>query len=138
MMLLMLVILLLHGSPSFCEEEENLEDMEDMLSADTVDEKTVDLAETDPYFVFYFSPWSRFCRRMAYDWEELASRHNKEQNRKITIGKTDCTLAADFCNAQNISGFPTLKLYTTGFERGEVIKYQGKREIFYFEKFIQE
>ena len=52
----------------------------------------VDQVESSPHFVLFFTPWSSHCRKLAPVWEELASRHNKEQERMVrdtmTIVKT--------------------------------------------------
>jgi len=109
-----------------------------MLSAANIDEKTIELAESTPHFVFFFTPWSEYCRKMASVWEELASRHNKEQEKKVTIGKTDCTMAPAFCAQEGVTGFPTFKFYKNGFERDEGVKYKGNRETANLDKFINE
>ena len=57
---------------------------------------------------------------------------------KVTIAKTDCTLAASFCSSEGVTGYPTLKFYKNGFERAEGVKYQGNRDIASLEKFIKE
>merc|ERR1719369_1374164 len=109
-----------------------------MLSAVTIDEKTSELVENTPHFVFFFTPWSSYCKKLASVWEELASRHNKEQDRQVTVAKTDCTLASSFCESEGVTGFPTLKFYKTGFGREEGVKYKGSRESANLEKFIKE
>lgn len=109
-----------------------------MLSAVTLDEKNVELVESSPHFVLFFTPWSSHCKKLAPVWEELASRHNKEQERMVTIAKTDCTMSPTFCSSEGVTGFPTVKFYKNGFEREEGVKYQGNRDIKHLEQFLSE
>jgi len=106
----------------------------------------VDLTETNfkeqvgsgPHFIMFFAPWCGHCKRLAPTWEELAVKHNKAEEKEVTIGKVDCTQQTALCSAQDVTGYPTLKFFKSGFEKDDGVKYRGQRDLKTLEKFIQE
>ena len=62
-------------------------------------------------------------------WEELATKLKADSKLAgVKIGKVDCTEGndrnRDLCNAQGVTGFPTLNLYKNG---KLVEEFKGKR-----------
>ena len=84
-----------------------------------------------PHFVMFFAPWCGHCKRLAPTWEELAEKLNKDVNEKVTIAKVDCTEAKALCNAQEVTGYPTLKFFKIASE-----EFMGQRDITSLMKFI--
>jgi len=90
------------------------------------------------HFVMFYAPWCGHCKRLHPIWGELAEKYNEEQERDfVTIGKVDCTVDTDLCSEQDISGYPTLKLFNNG-DLANGLRYRGKREIPAFDKFLAE
>jgi len=88
------------------------------------------------HFVMFYAPWCGHCKRLHPIWNELAEKYNDEQERDfVTIGKVDCTVDTDLCSEQDISGYPTLKLFNNG-DLSNGVRYRGKREIPAFDKFL--
>jgi len=84
----------------------------------------------------FYAPWCGHCKRLHPIWNELAEKYNDEQERDfVTIGKVDCTVDTDLCSEQDISGYPTLKLFNNG-DLSNGVRYRGKREIPAFDKFL--
>jgi len=80
-------------------------------------------------FVKFFAPWCGHCKRLAPVWEELATKLKADSKLAgVKIGKVDCTEGndrnRDLCNAQGVTGFPTLNLYKNG---KLVEEFKGKR-----------
>jgi len=91
-----------------------------------------------PHFIMFFAPWCGHCKRLAPTWEELAVKYNKAEEKEVTIGKVDCTQQTALCSAQDVTGYPTLKFFKSGFEKEDGVKYRGNRDMKALEKFIQE
>ena len=111
--------------------------------------------------MLFFTSWSKYCVRMASDWEALADKYNnmvevdKQLVRllylsynprnslsppQVVIGKTDCLLESEFCSIERVTGFPTIIFYRTGFgvNRVEGERYQGDRDRDSLERFLKE
>lgn len=84
-------------------------------------------------FVKFFAPWCGHCKRLAPIWEELATKLAG----KAKVGKVDCTEGNDrnreLCNAQGVTGFPTLNIYKNG---EKIEEYKGKRTVEELEAFV--
>merc|ERR1719402_1154084 len=88
------------------------------------------------HFVMFYAPWCGHCKRLHPIWIQLAEKYNEEQDRDfVSIGKVDCTVDTDLCSEQDISGYPTLKLFNNG-DLSNGVRYRGKREIPAFDKFL--
>ncbi|XP_050293337.1 thioredoxin domain-containing protein 5 homolog [Anthonomus grandis grandis] len=75
-------------------------------------------------FVDFFSPWCGHCKRLVPTWELLGKHFQSTSG--IKIAKVDCTVPdnREFCNEQEINGFPTLYLYKDG---QKISEYNGNR-----------
>eukprot|EP00088_Acartia_fossae_P060237 TRINITY_DN7208_c0_g1_i1.p1 TRINITY_DN7208_c0_g1~~TRINITY_DN7208_c0_g1_i1.p1 ORF type:complete len:398 (-),score=125.61 TRINITY_DN7208_c0_g1_i1:188-1381(-) len=91
-----------------------------------------------PHFVMFFAPWCGHCKRLAPTWEELALKNNDKEDKEVTIAKVDCTQQTALCSAQDVTGYPTLKFFKSGFEKDDGVKYRGNRDLKSLEKFIAE
>ncbi|KAG8695053.1 protein disulfide-isomerase precursor [Ceratobasidium sp. 394] len=89
------------------------------LSADNF-KATVD-AE-DLMLVEFFAPWCGHCKALAPEYEEAATTLKSAGN--IKLAKVDCTEHADLCQANNVSGYPTLKVFRHGKDK----EYSGPRK----------
>jgi len=93
---------------------------------------------TGSHFVMFYAPWCGHCKRLHPIWIQLAEKYNEEQERDfVTIGKVDCTVDTNLCSEQDVTGYPTLKLFNNG-DLSNGIRYRGKREIPAFDKFLAE
>jgi len=91
-----------------------------------------------PHLIMFFAPWCGHCKRLAPTWEELATKYNKAEEKEVTIAKVDCTQETALCSAQDVTGYPTLKFFKSGFEKEDGVKYRGNRDMKALEKYIQE
>jgi len=64
----------------------------------------------DVWLVEFFAPWCGHCKKLAPKWTQAA----KELAGVLSLGAVDCTVEADLCNAQNIEGYPTVKVFAPG------------------------
>ncbi|KAF5390557.1 hypothetical protein D9757_002756 [Collybiopsis confluens] len=71
--------------------------------------------------VEFFAPWCGHCKALAPHYEEAATAL-KEKN--ITLAKVDCVDQADFCQSNDIQGYPTLRVYKSG----TPAEYHGPRK----------
>ncbi|KAG9317676.1 disulfide isomerase [Chiua virens] len=71
--------------------------------------------------VEFFAPWCGHCKALAPHYEEAATTL-KESN--IKLAKVDCVDEAELCQAHNVQGYPTLKV----FHSGEPTDYNGPRK----------
>ncbi|KIY49249.1 disulfide isomerase [Fistulina hepatica ATCC 64428] len=71
--------------------------------------------------VEFFAPWCGHCKNLAPHYEEAATAL-REHN--IKLAKVDCVDQADLCSAQDVGGYPTLKV----FRNGASTEYNGPRK----------
>lgn len=76
----------------------------------------------------FFAPWCGHCKRLAPVWEELAVKYNQAEEKSVVIAKVDCTKERALCSAQDVTGYPTLKFFKSGFEKEDGEKYRGNRD----------
>lgn len=77
-------------------------------------------------FIDFYSPWCGHCKRLAPTWEQLGKKYQNKDG--VKIAKVDCTASdnKEFCNEQEIEGFPSLFIYKDGQKMSE---YNGNREL---------
>lgn len=81
-----------------------------------------------PHLIMFFAPWCGHCKRLEPTWEELAVKYNEADEKTVTIAKVDCTIERALCSAQDVTGYPTLKFFKSGFEKEDGEKYRGNRD----------
>lgn len=68
------------------------------------------LSENKWSFVDFFAPWCIHCVRLAPTWEAFAKTvHDKDIH--VKVFKVDCTKNEYLCRSQQITGYPTLRVY---------------------------
>jgi protein disulfide-isomerase-like protein len=65
-------------------------------------------------FVKFFLPYCKFCKDLAPTWEQLAEDYASTTGVKIARVDCDAETNKQLCDAQGVSGFPTLILYKDG------------------------
>jgi len=85
-------------------------------------------------FVMFFAPWCSHCKKFYPVWEDLAKDLSDSSN--IAIAKVDCTIHTELCSNQDITGYPTLKLYKIGESEGK--KFKGSRDVPTLKRFISD
>ncbi|KAM4059442.1 thioredoxin domain-containing protein [Hirsutella rhossiliensis] len=97
-------------------------------------EKVV-LDEDKDVLIEYYAPWCGHCKALAPKYEQLASHYaSSEFKDKVVIAKVDAT-ANDV--PDDISGFPTIKLFPAG-GKTDPVTYSGSRTIEDLAEFIKE
>lgn len=71
--------------------------------------------------VEFYAPWCGHCQALAPQYEEAATTLRKSG---IKLAKVDCTQEESLCNDNEVTGFPTLKV----FRHGQSTPYTGPRK----------
>lgn len=68
--------------------------------------------------VNFFAPWCSWSSRLKPSWEKAAKlmreRYHPEFDKRILLGKVDCTLEADLCRRHHIQGYPSIRIFRKG------------------------
>jgi len=88
------------------------------------------------HFIMFYAPWCGHCSRLKPTWEELATNMQSDSNRKVNIAQVDCTVETELCSTQDVTGYPTLKLFVKGSK--EAVRYRGPRDLTSLLSFIDE
>lgn len=88
------------------------------------------------HFIMFFAPWCGHCERLKPTWAELASTVKSKLNEEVTIAEVDCTTATSLCSQQDVTGYPTLKLFSKGVSESQ--RYRGPRDLPSLLTFIKE
>ncbi|XP_050223629.1 probable protein disulfide-isomerase A6 [Mercurialis annua] len=73
--------------------------------------------------VEFYAPWCGHCKKLAPEYESLATSFKKAKS--ILIGKVDCDAHKSLCSKYDVSGYPAIKWFPKG--SLEPKKYEGAR-----------
>jgi protein disulfide-isomerase A1 len=84
-------------------------------------------------FVEFYAPWCGHCKKLAPEWEKLAT--DLKDVSGLVIAKMDAT--ANEVDGVDIRGYPTLKFYPRG-KKSSPVDYDGNRDAEGFQAWIKE
>ena len=72
------------------------------------EKRDVDQLNEGDWLVSFYAPWCGHCKKLAPTWTTLSV----EQEGKVKLAKIDCTsdTFSEFCDQNDVSGYPTIKL----------------------------
>jgi len=88
--------------------------------------------ENKNVLVEFYAPWCGHCKRLAPEYEILASAFANENS--VVIAKIDCDEHKDTCSSYDISGYPTLKWFPKNDKSGKL--YEEGRDVDAFVNYI--
>lgn len=113
-------------TPKNDEEEDPFADENNpvwMLSEDSFDEFMRDYPKA---LVFFFAPWCGHCKKAKPAITKAAAElHAEEGLPNGVIAAIDCTLHNSICQKYDVSGYPTIKYFTSGEVKST---YEWRRE----------
>ncbi len=98
------------------------------------------LASKELVFVNFYANWCRFSQMLEPVFDEFSDKVARElppaEASRVTIGKVDCDSETAFAQKNQISKYPTLKLFRYGVPLKK--EYRGARSVDSFVSFIKE
>jgi thioredoxin-like negative regulator of GroEL len=102
---------------------------------------------TDSGFVFvkFFAPWCGHCKKLEPSWIQLSKEFNSKDSKTNPefakagnwpkISRVDCTVPGldTVCKAQNIKGYPTLRLFHNGVM---LVDFSGTRQLDFLKRWL--
>lgn len=85
-----------------------------------------------PSLVMFYAPWCSHCTEMKSAYVEAGQKIGD----RALVAAVDCTLQPSVCQAQDIKGYPTVRLFKSSTEAGD--DYMGDRSAADMIKFVQE
>jgi len=81
--------------------------------------------------VEFYAPWCGHCKKLAPEYE-AAARALKKSKTAATLAAVDCDAHKSLCDAHGVSGFPAIKAFLAGREKGSSLyapeTYAGSRD----------
>ncbi|RHN49178.1 putative protein disulfide-isomerase [Medicago truncatula] len=91
-----------------------------VLTKDTFEEE---VGKDRGALVEFYAPWCGHCKKLAPEYEKLATSFRKTNT--ILIGKVDCDEHKSVCTKYGVSGYPTIKWFPKGSLNPK--KFEGAR-----------
>lgn len=115
-----------------------LEGQEQEVPAITTDGFEAFANSRDIVMVAYGAPWCPWSRRMEPVWKALhLTVASSEMGRFVGLGRVDCTVEKQLCSTQQVSAFPTLRIYRQHDTHSHE-NYHGDRTVEALHEFLQE
>ncbi|EFA76633.1 protein disulfide isomerase [Heterostelium album PN500] len=99
-----------HGHHHDDEEEDGPSD-DNVINMNEVNFNEV-ITEHDLALVMFFAPWCGHCKNLKPHWSEASK--SLATNKKVALGKVDCTVEATLCQLNKVEYYPTLVLFRNG------------------------
>lgn len=97
--------------------------------------KDIVLDDSKDVLIEFYAPWCGHCKALAPTYEKLAELYSSSDfSSKVTVAKVDATLNDV---PDEISGFPTIKLYPAG-AKDSPVEYSGSRTMEDLAAFIRD
>ena len=97
--------------------------------------KDIVLDDAKDVLIEFYAPWCGHCKALAPTYEKLAELYSSSDfSSKVTVAKIDATLNDV---PDEVSGFPTIKLYPAG-SKDSPIEYSGGRTLEDLADFIRD
>ncbi|MQL73717.1 hypothetical protein Taro_006072 [Colocasia esculenta] len=68
--------------------------------------------------VNFYAPWCYWSNRLKPSWDRAAKiireRYDPEVDRRILLGKVDCTEEGELCKRHHIQGYPSIRIFRKG------------------------
>ena len=80
--------------------------------------------------VEFYAPWCGHCKKLAPEYE-AAARALRKSKTAATLAAVDCDAHKSLCDAHGVSGFPAIKAFLAGREKGSAYApetYAGSRD----------
>ncbi|CCH57901.1 hypothetical protein TBLA_0A01010 [Henningerozyma blattae CBS 6284] len=108
-LLTLLYSIILLGFSLAENDEENSEPLPPPLTAENFEETL----KTGLHIVEFFSPYCSHCKQLAPIWKDTWNAFHKEgESLNITFSQVDCIASGDLCSKEEITSYPTIKLYS--------------------------
>jgi protein disulfide-isomerase-like protein len=87
--------------------------------------------------VAFMAEWCAWCKMLKPIWHHTAGELSKQYSpEQVVLANVDCVAHEKFCSAENVQGFPTIRVYRKG-SGGKAETYAGDRTTEGVTKFVQ-